>query len=139
MSKDTHIRAREMLKSVRLYCTTSRLAILEVLFGSDSPLTQDQIRQALPNELDKVTVYRTLTSLLEADLVHRAYVDERAAYYELAIHCGPSQCHPHFHCTRCGQTHCLLDLRIPLAQSPHRGFKIVRQQVRLEGICPDCN
>ena len=139
MNKNTHVQAREMLKSAHLYCTIPRLAILEVFFSSDSPLTQDQIRRALPSKLDKVTVYRTLTSLLQADLVHRAYVDERAAYYELAIHCGPSQCHPHFTCTHCGQTHCLLDLRIPLAQSPHRGFKILRQQVRLEGICPDCN
>ena len=139
MKPATQVRARGMLKAARLYCTASRLAILDVFFTSDSPLTQEQIRRALPQPLDKATVYRTLTSLLQADLVHRAYVDERAAYYELASHCGPKQCHPHFTCTRCGQTHCLLDLRIPLAQSPHRGFKILRQQVRLEGLCPDCH
>ncbi len=139
MKTKAQIRARDMLKSAGLYCTAPRLAILEVFFFSDSPLTQEQIRRALPNQLDKATVYRTLTSLLQADLVHRAYVDERAAYYELANHCGPRQCHPHFTCTRCGQTHCLLDLRIPLAQSPHRGFTILRQQVRLEGTCPDCS
>lgn len=139
MRDRSDLRAREMLKSARLYCTSPRLAILAVFFSSSSPLTQDQIRRALPNKLDKATVYRTLTSLLAADLVHRAYVDERTAYYELATHCSPSQCHPHFTCTRCGQTQCLLDLVMPLAKSPHRGFEIQRQQVRLEGICPDCH
>ena len=76
--------------------------------------------------------------LLKADLVHRAYVDERAAYYELSHDCSKEQCHPHFTCTNCGQTHCLTELEIPMAESPHQGFQIQRQQVRLEGLCPLC-
>ena len=30
------------------------------------------------------------------------------------------------------------ELKIPMAQSPHKGFQIQRQQVRLEGLCPIC-
>ncbi len=75
---------------------------------------------------------------MEVDLVHKAYVDERAAYYESADHCSGSQCHPHFTCISCGKTHCLMDLKIAMAPAEHQGFKIQRQQVRLEGICPTC-
>jgi hypothetical protein len=27
---------------------------------------------------------------------------------------------------------------LPMAKSPHKGFVIRRQQVRLEGLCPTC-
>jgi Fur family ferric uptake transcriptional regulator len=130
--------ARSLLKTAGLYCTAARIAIVEVLTAAEHPLSQDQIAQAMETHPDKVTIYRTLTSLLKADLVHRAYVDERTAYYELAHHCSENQCHPHFTCTNCGQTHCLTDLEIPMAPSPHQGFQIQRQQVRLEGLCPLC-
>lgn len=133
-SQDT----KALLKNAGLYCTEARVAVLEVLAAADHPLSQDQIAQDMASQPDKVTIYRTLTSLLKADLVHRAYVDERAAYYELANHCSPEQCHPHFTCTDCGKTHCLKELKIPMASSPHQGFIIKRQQVRLEGLCPAC-
>ncbi len=136
MNKDQDIKA--MLKNAGLYYTEARVAILEVLAKAKQPLSQDQISQGLSAKPDKVTIYRTLTSLLKADLVHRAYVDERAAFYELATHCSKSQCHPHFTCTQCGRTHCLIDLKIPMAKSPHQGFLIHRQKVRLEGLCPAC-
>jgi Fur family ferric uptake transcriptional regulator len=130
--------ARALLKEAGLYCTAARMAIVEVLAAAAHPLSQDQIAQALSAHPDKVTIYRTLTSLVKADLVHRAYVDERAAYYELSHHCTEKQCHPHFTCTNCGQTHCLTELEIPMAKSPHQGFHIQRQKVRLEGLCPAC-
>lgn len=130
--------AKTLLKEAGLYCTAARIAIVEVLASTDHPLSQDQIARALAAHPDKVTIYRTLTSLLKADLVHRAYVDERAAYYELSHDCSKEQCHPHFTCTNCGQTHCLTELEIPMAESPHQGFLIQHQRVRLEGLCPAC-
>ena len=131
-------KTRDMLKEAGLYCTTPRLAILQALLEADGPLSQDAIAQTLSSTPDKATIYRTLTSLMEANLVHKAYIDERAAYYETADHCSDSQCHPHFTCTVCGKTHCLTDLKIPMAPADHQGFQIKRQQVRLEGICPAC-
>jgi Fur family ferric uptake transcriptional regulator len=136
MNKDLDIKT--MLKNTGLYCTNARITILQVLAKTKRPLSQDQIARCLSAKPDKVTIYRTLTSLLKADLVHRAYVDERAAYYELSTHCSKSQCHPHFTCTQCGRTHCLRSLKIPMAKSPHQGFLIQRQKVRLEGLCPAC-
>jgi Fur family ferric uptake transcriptional regulator len=115
------------------------VAILKVLIEASQPLSQGQIAQCLGKEhFDKVTIYRTLESLCEAGLVHKAYIDERAWHFELAHNCTESQCHPHFTCIRCGHTHCLTGMSLPMAKSPHRGFVIHRQQVRLEGLCPAC-
>lgn len=131
--------AREMLKAAKLYSTRGRVAILKVLMKADKPLSQDQIAQRSGKKrFDKVTIYRTLESLLNVGLVHKAFVDKRASHFELAHNCTEHQCHPHFTCTNCGETHCLTGISVPMAKSPHRGFIIHRQQVRLEGLCPEC-
>lgn len=130
--------AKTLLKEAGLYCTAARVAIVEVLAQAEHPLSQEQIDHMLDTHVDKVTIYRTITSLMQANLLHRAYVDQQTAYYELAHHGGEKQSHPHLKCTLCGRTFCLPDLEIPFAKSPHQGFTIKRQQVLLEGLCPEC-
>ena len=137
---DLEIKAREMLKAAKLYCTAGRVAILIVLMKAGKPLSQDQIaRRSEKEHFDKVTIYRTLESLLGVGLVHKVFIDKRARHFELSHNCTESQCHPHFTCTRCGDTTCLMGVTFPMAKSPYKGFVIHRQQVRLEGLCPACD
>jgi Fe2+ or Zn2+ uptake regulation protein len=139
MKSDLDLKAREILRTADLYCTKSRVAILKVLMKADKPLNQEQIAGLSDKKhFDKVTVYRTLESLLKVGLVHKVFVAERAWHFELAHNCTENQCHPHFTCTNCGNTHCLMGMSLPMAKSPHKGFVIHRQQVRLEGLCPMC-
>lgn len=139
MTSPLRDKARQMLKHAKLYCTEPRLAILQVLLQAARPLRQDQIAEQLTlRALNKVTVYRTLESLIEVGLVHRAFTYRRAWYFELANHCTEHQCHPHFTCTNCGVTHCLTDILLPMAKVSQKGFIVNRQQVRLEGLCPAC-
>lgn len=128
-----------MLKTAGLYSTRGRVAILKVLMKAGGPLSQEQIAaRSGGRHFDKVTIYRTLESLLKVGLVHKAFVEKRAWHFELAHNCSERQCHPHFTCTNCGKTHCLTGISLPMARSPHKGFVIQRQQVRLEGLCPAC-
>jgi Fur family ferric uptake transcriptional regulator len=136
----TKEKARELLGSAGLRRTGPRLAVLGVLLGARKPQTADQIAARLSRPAaNRVTVYRTLETFLEAGLVHKAFVDERTWHFELAHNCTESQCHPHFTCTDCGDTNCLTDTSLPLAKSPGKGFVIHRQRVQLEGLCPKCN
>jgi Fur family ferric uptake transcriptional regulator len=130
--------AEAMLKAANLYCTEARVAIIRTLLQTSRPLTQDQIAAKIAQHYDKVTIYRTLASLLEAGLVHKAFTGARIGQFELGRHCTEHQCHPHFTCTQCGSTHCLTDLELPLTQGPYHGFVIQRQQVHFEGLCPEC-
>jgi Fur family ferric uptake transcriptional regulator len=140
MESDLDLQAHEMLKAVKLYCTAGRVSILKVLIKAGKPLSQEQIAQRSgKRRFDKVTIYRTLESLLKVGLVHKAYMETRAWHFELAHNCTESQCHPHFTCTNCGDTHCLTEISLPMAKSPHKGFVIHRQQIRLEGLCPVCS
>ena len=139
MKSNLDLQAREMLKAAKLYCTKCRITILKVLLNADKPLRQEQIAKRLGKKsFNKVSIYRTLASLLEVGLVHRAFMRERAYHYELAHNCSKSQCHPHFTCTSCGNTYCLMGVTLPMAKSPYKGFVIHRQQVRFEGLCPKC-
>lgn len=139
IKSNTDTQARKMLKAAKLYCTSGRVAVLKVLIQANKPLNQVQIALRLGKErFDKVSIYRTLESLSEVGLVHKAFVEKRAWHFELAHNCTKSQCHPHFTCIRCGGTHCLTGMSLPMARSPYRGFIIHRQRIRLEGLCPTC-
>lgn len=140
MSSKAEEKTRLLLKSANLRCTGPRVMVLSVLFESARPVTQDQIADKLGKDgPNKVTIYRTLESLVRADLVHKAFIQERTWHFELAHNCSEQQCHPHFTCTNCNKTHCLTEMAVPMAKSPHNGFVIHHQKVQLEGLCPQCN
>jgi Fur family ferric uptake transcriptional regulator len=130
----------KLLNSAKMKRTDQRKTILEVLLKANSPKSAEEIILVIgksgPN---RVTVYRTLESMAQTGIVHRAFVDGRSQYYELGDKCSEHQCHPHFICSDCGRTQCLPEVSVPLASSPPAGFVIHRQQVRLEGLCPDCS
>jgi Fur family ferric uptake transcriptional regulator len=133
-------KARDLLSSVKLRRTSPRVAVLGALLDAEKPLTQDQISAELEgNAPDKVTVYRALESFVRAGLVHRAFLHGRVWHFELADDCTEDQCHPHFTCTNCGDTHCFTGVSMPMAKSPEKGFIIDRQRIQLEGSCPKCN
>ncbi len=140
MKSDVKRKIENLLNSANLRRTSPRVAILTALLRSRKPITADQITADLaagaPN---KVTIYRTLETFLTAGLVHKAFLQERTWHFELSHNCTESQCHPHFTCTNCGNTHCLTKISLPMARSPHKGFVIHHQRIQLEGLCPTCS
>ena len=132
-------KAQRLLKDAKLRRTRQRLDILNVLIEANAPVNQGQIMTRLGNDSpNKVTIYRVLESLMTVGIVHQAYVQNRCAYYELGHNCTAQQCHPHFTCVSCKETCCMKDVHLPMAKS-NNGFVIKHQQVRLEGLCPNCN
>jgi len=140
MKNKTKSRINVLLKSAKLRRTQARAAILNVLLEATNPLNQTQIAKKIGRGgPDKVTIYRTLKSLIDAGVVHQAFLKDRSRHFELPDNCSEKQCHPHFFCTSCGRTLCLIGINVPMLTVGHKGFVINRQQVRLEGLCPDCN
>ena len=132
-------KAKNLLKSADLRCTQCRVSILSALLEAKKPMTREQITDTLSQKApNKVTIYRTLESLVQANLIHKAFVQNRTWHFESAHNCSTDQCHPHFTCKSCNQTHCFTEMSLPMAQSPHNGFIIQHQKVQLEGLCPNC-
>jgi Fur family transcriptional regulator, ferric uptake regulator len=119
--------------------TQSRAAILAALIEADRPMTPEQICTAIDHDINKVTVYRNLEIFVDADIVHKAFVQERSWHYELADHCSSQQCHPHFRCVNCGKNHCFKNARLPMFEPCEPGFVIKHQKVQIEGLCPNCS
>jgi Fur family ferric uptake transcriptional regulator len=131
--------AADLLERCGLRKTQPRLAILRVLLEADCPLTGEQIFARMDTTaLDKATVYRTLLIFQKHNIIHNAYLKSRIRHFELAHHCKPDQCHPHFTCTDCGKTVCLYQTRVPPVENLPAGFLVQHCQTRLEGICADC-
>ena len=128
-----------MLLAAKLYSTRARVAIVRVLLAAGRPLDKNEIAGRLGgNGPDEVTVYRTLERLHSKGLVHRVYTGGRARRFELGHRCGQVQCHPHFTCRKCGMTQCLTNVKVPLVKGLQDGYRLLRQQVRLDGLCPSC-
>lgn len=70
--------AAALLRQKRLRVTAPRVAVIAAILQSDRPLTQQQIAAQLGDKApNKTTIYRTLLSLIDADLVHKAFVQQR--------------------------------------------------------------
>lgn len=140
MKSEIKQKIENLLSSINLRRTKARRAVLKVLLRADKPQTAYQIASELSTACpDKVTIYRTLESLLAAGIVHKAFLQERTWHFELADNCTEDQCHPHFTCINCGDTHCLTEVAVPMTKSPRKGFVIGHQRIQFEGLCPKCN
>lgn len=64
--------------------STSRRAILEVMFGADGPRSTEQISTAASPPLDLASTYRSLEHLEKVGLVRHVHLGHGPALYELA-------------------------------------------------------
>ena len=129
---------QDILQGANLKCTPGRIEMLMLLLNANCALSEKELSEKLSkSKLNKSTIYRNLMAFIDSGILHRAYTADNIAYYELAHNCSHVRCHPHFTCTKCQRTFCLRDYIPPLIETP-AGFDIHRQQVSLEGLCPDC-
>lgn len=133
----------ELRGSVRakgLRATPSRLAVLELLRASDSPMSHGDVADRLASQAwDRATIYRNLTDLAEAGLVARADLGDHAWRFE-AVGAGAAH-HPHFVCTECGVVECLPDLEIRVPAATRRAPRALRArevEVQVKGVCDAC-
>ncbi len=132
--------AKQLLKTRNLKATTTRLELLLIIkkFGSAIPYTKIQ-EQLI--DTDRITLYRTLQTLLNKGIIHKALTNKEETYYAL---CG-SNCtidthahdHVHFKCSVCQNVTCQhLNEKITIALPD---FTIDKMQILLTGICNTCN
>jgi Fur family transcriptional regulator, ferric uptake regulator len=137
-----HCNYLQLLQTADLEASANRLQVLEVVGGSNCPLSAGDIYNVLERTqaMNRVTVYRILDLLVEHKILERLSTGGRAAYYGLAPneHHLP---HAHFYCSRCGQMDCLrpeiLSIDSELLKKTFPG-EIARVEIRVDGICKNC-
>lgn len=148
-------RHKLQLREAGLRVTSVRLAILKMLTESRQAVNAQQVfdhavaAAGKGKKPDRVTVYRTLNSLVEAGLAHRVDPGDRVFRFSLTDHEGCTaehhvHEHPHFVCDSCGTVECMQGAEVVLrtpseSAGPARSARQVKQQdVVLHGKCGKC-
>ncbi len=128
---------RARLQQAGLRVTAARLLVLRTMAPAQQALSHADIEAALPEPLDRVTLYRTLDSLVEARLLARSVGADRIGRFARFSGDGHHDAHPHFHCDDCGRVYCLPGRR-PRAPAVPAGFAVEAVDVQVHGHCPAC-
>lgn len=130
----------DLLRQHGFRATRGRVDLMTVLYAAHRPLAHNEILGRLRGTaFNRVSLYRALEAMVEAGLVHRVYLEDRAWAFESADHCKEHQCHPHFTCRACGSVDCITEAAVPLAKGLPEGYVIERQKVHIRGLCPACS
>ncbi len=143
---------KDLLRGANLRVTGVRLAILRTLRASPVAMEATEVAGALHeagSDADRVTVYRTLNSLVDAGLAHRIDPGDRIFRFSLTDHgrCSGDQHeheHPHMVCDSCGAVECIMDAEVVIqpragaAPPARQKFKVSQQDIMLHGTCDRC-
>lgn len=130
-----------LLKDHGLRKTSFRIELLTLFVDSKSSLSVDEIRKNVGETNDKVTIYRALDAFEKSGLIHKVPDKGNMTRYALCQSAcsdeGHIHNHAHFICNSCEETFCLEDVVMPSIKK-HKGFKVSKANLVLEGECPSC-
>ncbi len=130
-----------LLKNFSLRTTPTRQQIVHLFLKKNYALSHGDIEKEIADELDRVTVYRTLRTFLDKGLIHKVLDDEGSLKYALCNEActltGHHHDHVHFKCSNCGQTNCL-NIDVPEIKLP-KGYKASEVNLLIQGICDSCS
>ena len=129
----------QLLEKAGVRVTAVRLLIWrEVRHSFTGTFSLADVEDALPT-VDKSTIFRTLTLLSEAHLLHDIDDGSGSHKYCVCHHDDTRHCQGHVHltCTRCHRTFCLTDITIPPVPLPE-GFVAEETEYVVKGICSHC-
>ena len=136
------MQAVEILKTHRLYFTSTRSDILNVLIVSKLALSMMEIKEKLVHKCDRVTLYRNLKLFTEEGILHQIHVDGQASKYVLPDSVVEPETsyteHLHFKCMHCKQVKCLTEYSINGIELPE-GYKMSGANFVVFGVCNICN
>jgi Fur family ferric uptake transcriptional regulator len=128
------------LRNAGLRVTRSRLAVVQALVEAPTPSSALDVLATIGGaELDRVTVYRTLNSLVDHGLAHRIDPGDRIWRYGLIGEAHEE--HAHFVCDACGEIKCLEDAMIRVTMKGGKepeNFTVTQRDVYLHGTCERC-
>lgn len=129
----------EILKTHNIKNTGCRKHILNELMSSRWALSENQIKDTLPDLFDRVTFYRSLKLLEAKNIIHRIVLSDATVKYALNgdTRATINSNHAHFHCTHCGKVICMKNVVDNTMHLP-KDFIIKSVQVLIEGTCSGC-
>ncbi|MGY6744996.1 MAG: Fur family transcriptional regulator [Cecembia sp.] len=133
----------KILKDHQLRITSCRKEVLRTFIEKKSALSHSDLEDILKEAFDRVTIYRTLKTFLETDLIHKVLDDSGATKYALCTHGhkgthSHDHEHVHFKCESCGRTICIDEVSLPKIKLPD-GYVNKEVNLLVTGICSQCS
>jgi len=130
----------EILQQHNIKKTSPRVAIIQALQQSNSPLSEAEIKEKMGGLYDRVTFYRSMQTMSDAGILHRIVIDNLHIKYAMN-HCENGHCHhvshAHFYCRKCNGLICLGDIEAE-AVIPS-GYVQEETELLVRGICSRCS
>lgn len=131
----------QVLESKNIRVTAMRMLVYKFLVENEIAVTLSDIEGAF-EKADRTTLYRTIKTFEEKDIVHQ--IDDgtgitKYALCEKGCNCDiKTDLHLHFHCNNCNETVCLTEHKIPQIKVPD-GFVSENVNLVVKGICDKCS
>lgn len=132
--------AINVLEKADIRPTVNRILVVDALMHAKQPMSMMDLELQLET-LEKSSVFRVLTLLLEHDLVHAIEDGRGIVKYEMCHgegHCSVNDMHAHFYCEKCRNVYCLEEVNLPKVDLPE-GYNMKSINFMIKGICPNCN
>ena len=130
---------KESIRSVGLRATPARVATLQILRKTASPMTHADVATTLGESgIDKATAFRNLNDMTEAGLLRRTELGGNVYRFEEVREEEKDHPHPHFVCVDCGNISCLDNVK--LTASSKRASEVFGEvtEILLRGHCANC-
>ncbi|MFW5700869.1 MAG: Fur family transcriptional regulator, partial [Cyclobacteriaceae bacterium] len=98
--------AEKLLKGHKVGVTDIRRKVLDLIIERNYALSHQDLTNQLPENIDRVTLYRTLHTFEDAGLVHKIIDEDGVSRYAMCRDCNHHEHndnHAHFHCIKCGK------------------------------------
>lgn len=130
-----------ILKEHKLRITDCRKEIIQEFLQKQVALSHGDLEDTLNNQFDRVTIYRTLKTFVDKDVVHKVLDDQGVTKYALCSHDDEEHVHSHEHvhfkCEKCLETTCIESIILPEIALPE-GFEKKEMSLLVQGVCAKC-
>lgn len=139
MDSAIETRLQQFINSKGLRNTPQRNAIVESIFSSDEHFTADELWDRIrktQSRSSRATVYRTISLLVEAGLLHEIDLGEDQKTYDPNFVDSPA--HNHLVCIDCGKVIEFEDANIQMLNdcaARRLGFRPSKQSLKIEACC----
>ncbi len=129
-----------LLGNKNLSKTPCRVEILNTLIEAGTALSENDIRNKLSYNFDRTTIYRTIKSFLDQDVIHSISLDNGEVRYAITRTREKhiEHFHAHFYCDGCTNVYCLPRPEFIPPQLPE-GFVASGFDLLINGKCKNCH
>ena len=131
----------KLLRENGLKVTSPRLRVLKEITHKEAAISQPDLEKIVGKDIDRVTLYRILSSFEEKGIVHKIFdLNGTATYAMCYSNCTENHHHDqhvHFICSICNNVYCLNEVSLPkLTLPPH--FALHSLAINAVGLCGNC-